>query len=67
MVHHDGVRLGVNGRFDQGAAGGDTADQQPHLSIAFDLQAVGAVIAELFGLEQGIKSLAQGFGIGHGC
>jgi DNA replication protein DnaC len=37
-----------------------------HLAIAFDLQAVGAVIAKFFGLEQGIKSLAQGFCIGHG-
>jgi hypothetical protein len=58
MVHHDGVGLGLNGRFDQGAAGRHAADQQSHWAIAFDLQAIGAIVAEFFRLQQGIKSLA---------
>ncbi len=66
VVHHDGVGLGVNGGLYQGPAGGDATDEQMHIAVALDLQAVGAVIAELFGLEQGVEGLAQNFGVGHG-
>jgi hypothetical protein len=52
VVHHDGIGLGVNGRLYQGPASGHAADEQLHIAVALNLQAVGAVIAKLVGLEQ---------------
>ena len=65
MVHHNGIGLYSDGRFDQCPTGGDAADQALHIPIALDLQAIGAVIVKFFRLKQSIKGLAQNFGVGH--
>lgn len=65
VVHKNGIGIGFNRGFDQGPAGRDATDQQCHVTVTFDLQAIGAVIAELVRLEQVIKGLTQDFGVGH--
>ena len=65
MVDKNGIGLRGDGGLNQGATGRDTADDQLDLTVPFHLQAIGAVIAEFFGLEQQIKGLSQGFGSGH--
>ncbi|MNS90386.1 hypothetical protein D3C72_1244360 [compost metagenome] len=57
MVHKDGICPGGNGRIDQRARRGHAAHQLADLGLALDLQAVGAVVLESFGLQQGIEGL----------
>ena len=59
VVHKDGVGLTGHGRFDQSQAGGHARNDALHTGPAFDLQAVGAVVLELPGLQQGVKSAQQ--------
>ena len=65
VVHHNGIGICSNGRFNQCPAGGHAADQQLDVTVAFHLQAIGAVISEFFWLKQSVKGLAQNFGVGH--
>ena len=67
----DGTRVPLNivrkkgtaldGRLDQGLAGGNTGDDAPHLGPSFHLQAVWAIIPELCGLQQLFQILHQFF------
>jgi serine protease DegQ len=65
VVYQNGIGIGFNRSLDQGPAGRDATDQQAHITVTFNLQSIGAVIAELVGLEQVVKGLAQNFGVGH--
>ena len=62
FVHHglfwrgqSGVGFGENGGFDQSAAGGDAGDDFANLRFALNLQAVGAIVCEAFGLQQALE------------
>ena len=55
VMHEDGIGPGLDRSFDQGATGRHTADDAANLALAFDLQAVGPVVLEAFGLQQAIK------------
>ena len=57
VVHQDGSGLRIDCRLDQRTAGGDTSDQAPNFGPAFDLQAVGAIVAEQLRLQQAIERL----------
>ena len=67
VVHKEGVGLLRNGCVDQRTAGGHAADDARNLRLALDLQAVGAVVLEAFGLQERVQGLQQGVSVnGHG-
>ena len=55
VVDEDGVGFCSNRSFNQRAAGGDAGYDFANLRFALDLQAVGAVVGEAFGLQQGVE------------
>ena len=54
VVDQYGVGFPFDGRVNQGQRCGDPADQFAHRLPAFDLQAVRAIILEIFGLQQSV-------------
>lgn len=65
MVNKDRVRLGGNGRFNQGTAGRHPGDDFAYLGCPFDLQSVGAVIMKALRLEQLVKVLQKLSAVSH--
>jgi hypothetical protein len=57
VMHEDGIGSGLDRRLDQCAAGGDAGHQSPHFALALDLQPIGPIILEPFGLEQAVEGL----------
>ncbi len=68
VVHQDRIRPGFDGRVDQGQTGRDPRDDSPDVLAPLHLQAIGAVVFELFGLQQRVARLQQLLpGNAHGC
>ena len=51
MVHKNGVGFGGNGGINQFTAGRDTRNNFLNVTPSLDLQTVGSVVLELFGLQ----------------
>lgn len=59
VVHKNGISAGGNGCLNQRTAGGHATDDARDLGLAFDLQAIGAIVLEALGLQQAVKSLQE--------
>ncbi|MNT12775.1 hypothetical protein D3C72_1477180 [compost metagenome] len=59
VVHKNGISAGGNGCLDQRTAGGHATHDARDLGLAFNLQAVGAIVLEALGLQQAVKSLQE--------
>jgi hypothetical protein len=67
MVYHDGVGPVCDGGLDQGQTGRHTRYDSAHrISAPLHLQAVGAIVLELRGLEQGIQRAKKFLSVSHG-
>jgi len=59
VVHQDRVGLGVDRRIDQSATRRHARDQVRNVRAPFDLQTVGAIVFEFFGLQHAVQGGEQ--------
>src|SRR5690606_10911115 len=67
VVNEDGIGLLNHGGIDQRLAGGDATDHALDTVATLDLQAIGAVVAELLRLQQPVQCVEHRVALDHPC